>query len=134
MLTASEEQKEELEKRIRKLKEDERDRANELERQGIEDRRNNEAELQRLRRKHEVSIPSFFRDLNSGLRSGLGTMMLTCYFLQESERQREKAESEQRNRIAAEAKAGKRKGKAAAKQEAAAEAKVTTPHSALLDP
>ena len=80
MLTASEEQKEELEKRIRKLKEDERDRANELERQGIEDRRNNEAELQRLRRKHEVSIPSFPRDLNSGLRSGLGTMMLTCLF------------------------------------------------------
>ena len=32
MLTASEEQKEELEKRIRKLKEDERDRADELER------------------------------------------------------------------------------------------------------
>jgi hypothetical protein len=78
MLTASEEQKEELEVRIRKLKEDERDRANELERQRIEDRRNNEAELQRLRRKHEVSIPSFPRDLNSGLRSGLGTMMPTC--------------------------------------------------------
>ena len=51
MLTASEEQKEELEERIRKLKETERDRANELERQRIEDRRNNEAELERLQRK-----------------------------------------------------------------------------------
>lgn len=54
MLTANKEQKQELEENIRKLKETERVKVQELQRQREQDKRNNEAELQRMRRKYEV--------------------------------------------------------------------------------
>jgi len=54
MLTANKEQKQELEENIRKLKETERVKVQELQRQREQDKRDNEAELQRTRRKYEV--------------------------------------------------------------------------------